>query len=256
MLEMNGISYYSEFEFADGVLLRYHGNWPFGLPAKIDRIPFDHITEIGEGCFYGMEIASAVIPEGVVAIADSAFENCAELESVTLPSTLQTIGDAAFAGCAKLTGIELPKNLKTVGKRAFAFTGLSEIVFPDTVAELGEDAFFGCGNLERAVLPPVRELPSELFHGCRKLANVSIPNGVEVLAPYAFSRCDALALGGSLAVPPSVREWALAFSGNDVDIFNIYAEKGSFAYIDAESLGVRRYPVIWGPGIREWRADE
>ena len=51
------------------------------------------------------QLASAVIPEGIVALGSSAFSNCVNLTSVSLPNSLQEIGFNCFFNTPKLTKI-------------------------------------------------------------------------------------------------------------------------------------------------------
>ena len=65
------------------------------IPAEIDGVP---VTAIGDRAFAERtDLASVVIPEGVVSIGAQAFSGCAQLRSVSLPETLTNIGEGAFA---------------------------------------------------------------------------------------------------------------------------------------------------------------
>ncbi len=54
------------------------------------------LTTIGEDAFYGSEIASLNIPEGVTTIDDYAFSGMGSLTEITLPSTLTSMGSNMF----------------------------------------------------------------------------------------------------------------------------------------------------------------
>jgi len=73
------------------------------IPATIQGFP---VREIGERAFFGSQVISVVIPEGVTRIGRAAFAGCMDLTSITLPSSLKpgryTIGDAAFEYCFNL----------------------------------------------------------------------------------------------------------------------------------------------------------
>ena len=53
-------------------------------------------------------MTSFTIPDSVVEIGKSAFEDCTGLTSVTLPDSVTEIGDEAFDGCSQLTAIVQP----------------------------------------------------------------------------------------------------------------------------------------------------
>ena len=68
---------------------------------------------------------SLIIPDGVVSIGESAFEDCDGLFSVTIPNSVESIGDSAFSDC----------------------TGLTSITIPDSATSIGDGAFSGCQKL-------------------------------------------------------------------------------------------------------------
>ena len=45
------------------------------------------------------EYGHAIVPDGVIALEDSAFEGCSALTAVTLPDSLTSIGNGAFRDC-------------------------------------------------------------------------------------------------------------------------------------------------------------
>ena len=49
-----------------------------------------------------------VIPEGVIAIGNSAFSDCKSLTSVTIPDGVREINSYAFSGCTSLAGVTIP----------------------------------------------------------------------------------------------------------------------------------------------------
>lgn len=79
------------------------------------------------------------VPEGVVAIADHAFEGC-EAFSISLPEGLLKIGNAAFKGSADLSSINFPQSLISIGDEAFAKCVTLDISIPDSVRKVGRDA--------------------------------------------------------------------------------------------------------------------
>ena len=52
---------------------------------------------------WGTEITRVTIEDGVLNIADWAFQDCADLTEVTIPDSVTSIGEYAFAGCENLT---------------------------------------------------------------------------------------------------------------------------------------------------------
>lgn len=67
----------------------------------------------GEVCFgpEDKECTKYVIPDGTMAIADSAFCNCTELTSIKIPSGVTSIGGYAFSVCTALKTVKVPEGL-------------------------------------------------------------------------------------------------------------------------------------------------
>ena len=110
---------------------------------------------------------AVTIPEGITAIANSAFYLRSGVTSVSLPSTLLTIGESSFRGTS-ITSINIPVNvtsigilafsivqsvnvtsvtfadnskLTTVGNYAFQYTDFTTITIPALVTSIGLDIF-------------------------------------------------------------------------------------------------------------------
>lgn len=84
---------------------------------KDSSIP-DDIVCIAEDAFYGCEIDSLVIPEGVKEIEEGAF-TYSKFAEIKLPDTLKIIGNYAFENCSKLKSIYIPKSVNHIGSNIF-----------------------------------------------------------------------------------------------------------------------------------------
>lgn len=97
---------------------------------------------------------NSIIPDGTVAIGESAFNGCKELTDINIPESVTYLGWYAFHGCTGLTVITVPGNIYRIGGYAFCeCTGLTEVIFSDGVSYIGERAFDGCKNLTKVTLP-------------------------------------------------------------------------------------------------------
>lgn len=76
---------------------------------EIDMSDFSYIPE--ELFSNRNDIVKVVLPEGVEALADNAFEYCINLEEVVCPESLKKIGSRAFAGCYNLKKVEYGKDV-------------------------------------------------------------------------------------------------------------------------------------------------
>ena len=143
--------------------------------------------------FYGMELTSVVIPEGVTSIGNDAFSGN-KLTSIKIPSSVTTIGDSAFSG-NKLTSVTIPTTVTTIGSSVFNNNQLPE-----------NQAFIYKRNKDGSV--DKTELVS---YGGKKRNNVVIPNNVKVISDFAFQGSQLT----SVTIPSSVTTIkANAFSGN------------------------------------------
>lgn len=135
-------------------------------------------------------------------IAANFFQDVKEVKKVILPPGVTAIGESAFDGCTALTAIEAP-GLVSTGNFAFrGCTALTAITLPDTLSTLGEGAFQGCTALRKAVLPEgIRALPNSLFLGCTSLTEVKLSSRLIEIGDYAFANCTALT---TLTLPDSV----------------------------------------------------
>lgn len=80
-----------------------------------------------------------VIPEGVTAIADSAFMYSSRLERVAIPEGVKTIGEQVFAFCPVLQEVQLPMSLEDIGCGAFTdCEKLESLCIPDHTTFAGK----------------------------------------------------------------------------------------------------------------------
>ncbi len=204
------------------------------------------LATIGENAFMDCDsLESIAIPAGVKTIPQGAFMDCKSLESVSLPDGLETIGENAFMDCKSLESIVVPASVETIARGAFIHCKtLRSVNIENGVKTLGDGAFAFCESLESIVVPAsVEKIAPGVFCYLPSLASFSldpnnanfrfvddvlfttdgktliaflgdaklkyaIPNGVERIADYAFTRRSSLQ---SVSVPASVQEIGDAF---------------------------------------------
>lgn len=147
---------------------------------------------------------SVVIPEGIVAIADSAFSGCSNITTISIPGTVTRVGNYAFAGCDSLRSIQLPANLKFLGTGCFySCKGLSSVNIPTSINEIPGNAFFNCRSLIDITLPKsLKWIGSDAFCSCPGLTTVVIPDSVTSIGSGAFSFCSKLE---NIQIPASIQ---------------------------------------------------
>lgn len=138
----------------------------------------DTVTEIGGWAFDGTALSSIDIPNSVISIGQSAFQNMKSLTGeVVIPSSVTTLGssifyrsalssckiDAAiteipasmFSECASLTAVNIPDTVTSIGASAFWKTSaLTSIELPGSLTYVGKNAFTW-SVVESFVIPPL-----------------------------------------------------------------------------------------------------
>ena len=92
------------------------------------------------------------IPNDIVAISDSAFNECEKLTNIELPSSIIAIGSGAFRECRGLSSITIPSSVIHIGEEVFkGCTSLSEVNWESPIRPtktMLENIFFACPNLQ------------------------------------------------------------------------------------------------------------
>ena len=179
----------AEFIVEDGVLVRYCGvGGVVFVPSSVKVIGTDAFRIRQE------VVTEVVLPDGVLELADSAFENCEVLERVNLPSSIVRIGHSVFCGCSSLCEMDIPENVTEIEECAFAGChSLVRISIPEDVKKIGVRAFCDCHSLASIVLPQgISVIEERTFHNCRKLVSIDIPDSVVKIDYAAFRGCSSL----------------------------------------------------------------
>ncbi|MDE7291966.1 MAG: leucine-rich repeat protein [Treponemataceae bacterium] len=133
--------------------------------------------------------ATVVIPDGVIGIGSSAFENCGSLKKVVIPGSVTAIGSQAFKSCGNLNTVEMSTGLMGIGSYAFSeCTSLKNVSIPDGVTSIGDSAFSGCSSLMSLTIPTsVTSFGENAFEKCESLATVRYSG---TLAQWCAQVCD------------------------------------------------------------------
>ena len=152
-----------------------------------------------------------VIPDSVVKIGDSAFEDCKGLTSITIPDSVKEIGDDAFCNCKGLMSVKIHDSVVTIGFFAFRTEcNTTSITIPASVIELGFHAVLGCYVTAHPDNPEYSSEDGVLFNREKtelisypkgKHGDYVIPNSVIEIEIGAFDGCTGLT---SIIIPESV----------------------------------------------------
>lgn len=162
------------------------------------------IKIIAGGAFYeNTSLTRIHIPDSVTWIGPAAFKGCECLAEVFWPSGIDTIQEEVFSGCSMLESLNTHAPLRSVGKRAFfRCENLKNLSLKDfsQIHTLGDEALWGCKALELRQLSSLARVGERAFEktcfpdivnhilvsGQNFSGEVSIPEGVLSIAPYAF----------------------------------------------------------------------
>ena len=102
---------------------------PFDECHSLKDVKFREGTQkITSRLFYGTQIETIEIPNGVKEIATSAFTNCYNLTSITIPNSVTSIGWEAFDGCNNLTTVNYKGTEEQWNQISITGTGNEELV--------------------------------------------------------------------------------------------------------------------------------
>lgn len=144
--------------------------------------------------YYTGDASVVSIPDGVVKIAERAFENNKKIEQLVLPDTLECIEAYAFYKCKKLKTVNFPQGLRKIGSSAFKECGLESVHIPSSVEMIEKGAFQFCKSLSKVEIdPPQTSLAvgGYVFQDAA-IREIIFPIGVVEIGNYAISACQNL----------------------------------------------------------------
>lgn len=187
------------------------GPLAFAYCASFSSITIpESIRNISENAFYNnSSLSSITIPNSVTSIEKNAFADCWALTSVTLPNSITTIEESTFWRCKSLNSIIIPNSVTTIGKSAFyQCDSLSVVTIGSGVTTIEAEAFMYCTALSKTnytgdiegwcnikfedfYANPLYE--SQNFYILdQEVKDIIIPNTVDSIHKYAFTRCKTL----------------------------------------------------------------
>ena len=217
------------------IILGYKGEESeIEVPAVIGK---DKVTAIGDYAFspngkplseaqraVRRGIRSIRVPEGILTIGTSAFENCEGLERVELPASVRKIGgssylpddykpkpkktDDPFSGCPALSAVLVAEDNRWYcmedgllcrksksGKKMLRYVGGGQgvCVVPEGTKTIPDYFFQKHADLTAVSLPEgVDKIGRCAFRDCTGLTSMTIPEGASKIGMEAFSGCTGL----------------------------------------------------------------
>jgi len=162
-----------------------------------------------------------VLPDGLLSIADNAFQYCMNITGINIPSSVTSIGEYPFRSCTGLPVIDGFRYADTylvevVDKEA------SSYVIKEGTKWIGDGAFAGWfQNLTSVSIPnSVRRIGAYAFQSRYLLSEITIPANVTSIGEAAFAYCYALSSISCEALTPPVLDegYTAVFAGVDKSI--------------------------------------
>jgi hypothetical protein len=164
------------------------------------------VSYIGANAFKNYSITGVIIPETILGIGNSAFEDCIYLTDIlTIPTSVTTIGSRAFAGSNISGPLTIPYSVTSVGSEAFRACPLITVVnILEGIPTFGSGAFRACIAIESVIIrTTIVTIPDNAFKDCNGLRSLDIVNGVEHIGASAFENCISIA--EQLLLPSTIK---------------------------------------------------
>jgi len=220
------VSAVTRVDFRDRSSITSIGNGVFEGFTQLRQLVFLRTSPqvIGERAFFDNSLTYLRLPQSLVFIGDSAFEQSLNLEKLSIPnsvkivgnrsfamaplsklglgSSLEYIGDEAFSRTVSLPSIEIPKSVTHIGARAFGEVGEFEVEEGSLSFESVDGVLFNKGRTTLIQYPSDKKdefytVPETVaiigkgaFSYNKFLNNVTIPNSVKALSEEAFYHCE------------------------------------------------------------------
>lgn len=164
----------------------------FPLRESIKAVVIEKgVTGVGDYSFACCDlIGSVTFPDTLRSIRSSAFSECASLKEITIPDSVTTIEICAFADCTELEKINTAGSFDSIHKEAFLGTAFAKgfsnkengILYLGSCLLAADDSVSG----ELEIKDGTSCIADCAFSGCGKLVEVTVPDSVKSIGPYAF----------------------------------------------------------------------
>ena len=166
------------------------GTYVFDGCTSLQKVTLpDTRVNITDGTFRGCSsLKTLEIPDSVQYIRKYAFQESG-LTNITLPDGLLAIEESAFRKCANLGDIVLPDRLTSIGTYCFEECDkLGTVTFGSGLTQIPTYAFNLCQSLEKVELPyRMQTVAANAFTNCTSLKEVTVPRSTTSIATNSFS---------------------------------------------------------------------
>ena len=154
------------------------------------------IKEIQDNEFKGnSEFHTVKLPDSLISIGCSAFEECMNLKKIKFNFNLQQIGERAFKDCVSLHCVEIPTNIQKIEPSTFmGCESLRNVEFNKNVKEISQQAFADCKSIKKIKIIGTVLVRPWLFHNCKNMEEFYVDddkNGAQI-DDFAFVGCEKI----------------------------------------------------------------
>ena len=161
--------------------------------SPVDDTLSDNFVELGDHILYRYngDDENVSIPKGTKYIGEYACEG-KSLKSVKIPDSVIEIYDMAFEGCDDLAKIEVDDSIRAIAPNAVANTKWQMSSKEDFVV-LGKILLTYQGDDAEVTVPDgIRVIAKQAFNFCDQMTTVRLPDSVERIGEGAFAQCAQL----------------------------------------------------------------
>ena len=158
-----------------------------------ELIKQNNIKVISAWLFDSIEIESITLPDCVVKLSDSSFQDCTSVENIILPTGLSAIGKSAFQNTQSLEKLNLQETrVKYINDDTFHDSGVKNVILPNDILSIGAHAFNNCGLIEITLPDSITHISNSAFEGCSSLTKINIPRNITEICDGTFYKCVEL----------------------------------------------------------------
>ncbi len=229
----SGSSHEASIEYLYGKLPDFAAR---DLLKNLHRIAVRGGERVGEWAFEAVPVEDLYLADSIYEFGNNAIEGADKLKYIRMSQNMEYISCGMFSGCKSLISIDIPKSCIYIRNNAFEFCeSLQEIKIPVNITVIEDNAFLGCCNItdinvddnnksfivENNILydinktrlikasnslsgnvvirDGVKKIEGSAFDGNGSISEISMPDSLEIIGPYAFRNCHSLSV---------IRKWS------------------------------------------------